>query len=82
VNLGFYREFRLPDGSGKEETVFGICPAATAGDIQLAWGSPNGAVVLGSLDSFGHVMFGLFTSGSFRALPPPPPGIPLASIAW
>jgi hypothetical protein len=82
VSLGFYRQFRLPDGSGEESTIFGICPAATAGDIQLAWGSPNGAMVLGNLDSLGHVMFGLFTSGSFRALPPPPAGIPLASIAW
>ena len=82
VILGFYRQFRLPDGSGTQMTTFGLCPAATADDIELAWGSPNGAVVLGNLDSLGHVMFGLFSAGSFRALPPPPAGIPLASIAW
>jgi hypothetical protein len=82
AGFGFWRQFTLPDGSGGAETIYGVCPAATAAGIHLFWASPDGTMVLGALDYPGHSMFGLFSKGAFRKLPPPPPGTPLTSIAW
>ncbi len=82
VNLGFWRLYSLPGGGGGAETIYGACAAATAADVRLAWASPDGKTVLGTLDYPGHPMFGLFSAGTFHELPVPPAGIPLASIAW
>jgi hypothetical protein len=82
VNLGFWRQFSLPDGSGGEGTIYGVCRVATPVSIGLFWASPDGTAVLGTLDYPGHPMFGVFRDGTFRKLPPLPAGVPLASIAW
>jgi hypothetical protein len=39
-------------------------------------------MVIGALVYPGHSLSGLFSKGTFHALPSPPAGIPLASIAW
>jgi hypothetical protein len=82
AGFGFWRQSWRPGGGGELETIYGVCPAATAADVQLFWASPDGTMVLGNLDYPGHSMFGLFSKGTFRQVPPPPPGTPLTSIAW
>jgi hypothetical protein len=82
VDLGFFRHFEVPGGGGGGGPIYGPCPAAIAGSVQLFSASPDGTMVLGALDYPGRSMFGLFTRGTFRPLPPPPAGIPLTSIAW
>jgi hypothetical protein len=82
AGFGFWRQLSLPGGGGELDTIYGVCPVATPAGVQLFWASPDGATVLGTLDYPGHSMFGLFRKEAFRQLPPPPPGTPLASIAW
>ena len=81
--LGFWRQFSLPDGrGGGMAMIYGACVASAPATVQLAWASPDGTTVLGILDYPGHSLFGLFSKGTFHALPAPPAGVPLASTAW
>jgi hypothetical protein len=81
-NLGFWRDFWLPGGGGGGGAIYSACLVTVSSNVQLLWASSDGTTVLGRLDRPGHSMFGLFRAGTFRALPPPPAGIPLSAIAW
>jgi hypothetical protein len=61
--------------------IYEACVASAPATAQLAWASPDGTTVLGILDYPGHSLFGLFSKGTFHALPSPPAGISLPSIA-
>lgn len=77
LEAGFWRQYRESEGP-----VYGPCPVATSAGIRLAWASPDGKTVLGAVGQPGHPVFGLFSGGNIRELPPPPANVPWASIAW
>jgi hypothetical protein len=77
LEAGFWRQYYESEGP-----VYGPCPVATSADIRLAWASPDGKTVLGAVGQPGHPVFGLFSGGNIRELPPPPANVPWASIAW
>lgn len=80
LKVGFWRQYNEPEAGGG--AVYGPCPVATSADIRLAWASPDGTTVLGAVGQPGHPVFGLFSGGNIRELPPPPASVPWASIAW
>jgi hypothetical protein len=77
LEVGFWRQYHESEGP-----VYGPCPVATSADIRLAWASPDGKTALGAVGQPGHPVFGLFSGGTIRELPPPPANVPWASIAW
>jgi hypothetical protein len=81
VYVGFWRSFWLPGGGGGADTVYGPCPAGFRVDAQLYWASPDGKLVLGTMNYPGHAMFGLF-SGDRTFIPLAPPPARLDSLAW
>lgn len=82
LEAGFWRQYDEPEAGGGGGPVYGPCPAATSAGIRLAWASPDGKTVLGAVGQPGHPVFGLFSGGNIRELPPPPANVPWASIAW
>lgn len=81
VYVGFWRSYWLPGGGGGAGPVYGPCPAGFRFDAQLYWASPDGRIVLGTMDYPGHAMFGLFSADrTFISLAPPPAR--LDSLAW
>lgn len=83
LNVGFWRQFRLADGGGGGETIYGPCPTATTAGIQLLWASPDGKTVLGLRMHSGFMAFGLFSGGrDFIALALPPGLMAPGMIAW
>jgi hypothetical protein len=77
LEVGFWRQYDESVGP-----VYGPCPVATSAGIRLAWASPDGKTALGAVGQPGHPVFGLFSGGNIRELPPPPANVPWASIAW
>ena len=77
LEVGFWRQYHESEGP-----VYGPCPVATTADIRLAWASPDDETALGAVGQPGHPVFGLFSGGNIRELPPPPANVPWASIAW